>query len=66
MDRRSPEMDARVKAGWNQPDKEKNDDDDEEIVNDSLGTTTPADSSGSDEEKETGDAKEKNFPTRED
>jgi hypothetical protein len=42
---------------------EKKDDD---VVNDSLGTIDPADSTGSDEEKETGDAKEKNRNTRED
>ena len=36
------------------------------IVNDSLGTTNVADSSGIDEEKETGDAKRNNRPTRED
>ena len=38
----------------------------EEVVNDSLGTVRPADSTGIDEEKETGDAKDRNFPTRED
>jgi len=42
------------------------DDEDEEMVNDSLGTINPADSTGSDEDKETGDAKKDNFPTRED
>ena len=36
------------------------------IVNDSLGTIDPADSTGSDESKETGDAKAKNKNTRED
>lgn len=36
------------------------------MVNDSLGTVVPADSSGIDEEKETGEAKRDNFPTRED
>lgn len=39
---------------------------DDAIVNDSLGTIDPADSTGVDEEKETGDAKRDNFPTRED
>lgn len=39
---------------------------DEEVVNDSLGTINPADSTGTDEDKETGDAKKDNFPTRED
>jgi len=37
-----------------------------ELVNDSLGTTTQADSTGSDEAKETGDAKKGNKKTRED
>jgi hypothetical protein len=41
-------------------------DEDEEVVNDSLGTIHPADSTGTDEDKETGDAKKDNFPTRED
>ncbi|MFP5276498.1 MAG: hypothetical protein ACLGPM_05245 [Acidobacteriota bacterium] len=36
------------------------------IVNDSLGKVDPADSTGIDEDKETGDAKRNNFPTRED
>jgi hypothetical protein len=40
--------------------------DDDLMVNDALGTISPADSSGSDEEMETGDAKVLNFPTRED
>jgi hypothetical protein len=36
------------------------------LVNDSLGTTDEADSTGSDETKETGDAKKGNANTRED
>jgi hypothetical protein len=36
------------------------------VVNDSLGTVDPADSTGIDEDKETGDAKKNNKPTRED
>lgn len=36
------------------------------MVNDSLGTVDIADSSGTDEEKETGDARAWNMPTRED
>jgi hypothetical protein len=36
-----------------------------ELVNDSLGTIDQADSSGSDEAKETGDAKKGNTKTRE-
>lgn len=41
-------------------------DDEDMVVNDSLGTVDEADSSGNDEEKETGDAKQNNFPTKED
>ena len=39
---------------------------DDGVVNDSLGTIDPADSSGVEDEKETGDAKRRNKPTRED
>jgi hypothetical protein len=39
---------------------------DDGVVNDSLGTIDPADSTGLDESKETGDAKKNNKPTRED
>lgn len=39
---------------------------DEEMVNDSLGTVSIADSTGSDDDKETGDAKKNNTPKRED
>lgn len=39
---------------------------DDGVVNDSLGTVDIADSTGTDEEKETGDAKDKNMNTRED
>jgi hypothetical protein len=41
-------------------------DDDDILVNDALGSIHAADSSGTDEELETGDAKAWNFPTRED
>ena len=37
-----------------------------ELVNDSLGTVDTADSTGSDETKESGDAKKGNTTTRED
>ena len=40
--------------------------DDDVLVNDSMGSIHLADSSGSDEELETSDAKTWNFPTRED
>jgi len=39
---------------------------DEEMVNDSLGTIDISDSTGSEEEKENGDAKVKNKNTKED
>jgi len=39
---------------------------DDGVVNDSLGTIDPADSTGVEDEKETGDAKRGNKPTRED
>ena len=42
---------------------ERNDD---AVIDDSLGTVDIADSTGTDEEKETGDAKDKNLNTRED
>ncbi len=38
----------------------------EGVVNDSFGTVDPADSTGADEEKETGDAKAGNKDTKED
>ena len=41
-------------------------DEDDEVVNDSLGTVDSADSTGSDEDLETGDAKADNFDTHED
>jgi hypothetical protein len=41
-------------------------DDDNGVVNDSFGTVDPADSTGLDESKETGDAKTRNKDTRED
>jgi hypothetical protein len=49
-------------GGFVVPDPEK----DDGIVNDSLGTVDVADSTGTDPEKETGDAKVKNRNTRED
>jgi len=42
------------------------DDDDYAMVNDSFGSVHIADSTGLDEEMETGDAKAYNFPTHED
>jgi hypothetical protein len=45
---------------------ENEDKKDDGVVNDSLGTADPADSTGTDSEKETEDAKAKNRNTRED
>jgi hypothetical protein len=39
---------------------------DDGVVNDSFGTVDPADSTGLDEDKETGDARRQNKNTRED
>ena len=36
------------------------------VVNDSLGTINTSDSTGTDDDLETGDAKDKNFDTHED
>jgi hypothetical protein len=45
---------------------EKNEEVEDEMVNDSLGTIDISDSTGIDEDKETGDAKAKNKNTKED
>jgi hypothetical protein len=59
-------MTASRKPTHEMPGGQKVEKKDDDVVNDSLGTIDPADSTGSDEEKETGDAKEKNRNTRED
>lgn len=48
-------------SGWEDPERVE-----EEVVNDSLGTVDIADSTGTDEDLETGDAKANNFDTHED
>ena len=48
------------------PGAEREETEDDGVTNDSLGTVDPADSTGTDEEKETGDAKKNNVNTRED
>jgi len=48
------------------PGGQAEDEEDDGVVNDSLGTVDPADSTGTDEEQETGDAKKNNTPKRED
>jgi len=61
-------MKEKLKPTHTQPGgfQEVNPKDDNEVVNDSFGTVDPADSSGLDENKETGDAKTLNRNTRED
>lgn len=61
-------MNGTVKPTHTQPGGfiEENDKADDGVVNDSLGTVDVADSTGVDEEKETGEAKDKNFKTTED
>ena len=61
-------MSANPKPTHTQPGEsiDKNNNADDGVVNDSLGTIDVADSTGSDESKETGDAKRQNKKTRED
>ena len=61
-------MSAKLKPTHSQPGglAENNPKPDDGVVNDSLGTTDSADSTGVDDEKETGDAKTQNKKTRED
>jgi len=59
-------MGAKTKSTHELPGGQTGDKNDDGVVNDSLGTVDPADSTGSDEEKETGDAKKNNTPKRED
>lgn len=59
-------MTAKTKPNHESPGEEIEPIEDDGVVNDSLGTIVPADSTGSDETKETGDAKKNNKPTRED
>jgi hypothetical protein len=59
-------MSAKTKPTHELPGGQTEDTKDDGVVNDSLGTVDPADSTGSDEEKETGDAKKNNTPKRED
>jgi hypothetical protein len=64
-------MSAKTKSthelpGGQTEDKKNDDLEDDEMVNDSLGTVGISDSTGSDEQTETGDAKKGNTPKRED
>lgn len=60
-------MNAKPQPIHSQPDGYTEDNDDvEDVVNDALGTVDEADSTGLDDNLETGDAKAHNFNTRED
>lgn len=61
-------MSEKTKPTHTQPGglQETNPKPDNGVVNDSFGTVDPADSTGLDEDKETGDAKTRNKNTRED
>jgi len=61
-------MSEKTKPTHTQPGgfQEANPKPDNGVVNDSFGTVDPADSTGLDEDKETGDAKTRNKNTRED
>jgi hypothetical protein len=61
-------MNVKLKSTHTQPGgfQEANSKEDNGVVNDSFGTVDPADSTGLDESKETGDAKTLNRNTRED
>jgi len=59
-------MSAKTESTHEMPGGQKECTKDDGVVNDSLGTVDPADSTGTDENKETGDAKKGNSKTRED
>ncbi len=59
-------MSAKTRPTHEMPGGQTEDKEDDGVVNDSLGTIDPADSTGLDEKKETGDAKKNNTPKRED
>jgi hypothetical protein len=59
-------MTPKTNSTHEMPGGQAEDEEDDGVVNDSLGTVDPADSTGTDEEKETGDAKKSNTPKRED
>ena len=59
-------MNAKTKPTHEMPGGQTEDEKDDGVVNDSLGTIDIADSTGLDEQKETGDAKKDNTRKRED
>lgn len=59
-------MNAKTKSTHELPGGQTEIEKDDSVVNDSLGTIDPADSTGADEDKDTGDAKKGNTNPRED
>jgi hypothetical protein len=59
-------MNSKFKSTHEMPGGEIEEEKDDGVVNDSLGTIDIADSTGTDETKDTGDAKKNNKNTRED
>ncbi len=59
-------MSAKTKPTHEMPGGQQENTKDDGVVNDSLGTVDSADSTGIDEDKETGDAKKGDTKTRED
>jgi hypothetical protein len=59
-------MSGKATPTHEQPGGQKERTKDDGVVNDSLGTVDPADSTGTDEEKDNGDGKKGNTNTRED
>ena len=59
-------MSAKTKPTHEMPGGQKENTKDDGVVNDSLGTVDPADSTGIDDDKETGDGKKGDTKTQED
>ena len=59
-------MSEKTKSTHESPGGQKECTEDDGVVNDALGTVDPADSTGTDESKETGDAKKHNANAHED
>ena len=59
-------MSAKTEPTHELPGSRRENTKDDGVVNDSLGTIDPADSTGTEEEKDNGDAKNGNTNTRED
>jgi hypothetical protein len=59
-------MNAKTRSTHEMPGGQQEEKKDDGVVNDSLGTVDPADTTGTGEDEETGDAKKNNKQTRED